>query len=143
MRATANGTLAETPMRFKDGAACCVVLASKGYPKAYEKGKEIDLNGADGLPDVDVFHAGTALKDNKLVTSRGRVLGVTATAATLEQAVEKAYSGPGASGLTARIAEKTLAPEPLQPKNGLTPGGNMVYRIFVEKSRPSRWKPEP
>ncbi len=116
MRATANGTLAETPVRFKDGAACCVVLASKGYPKAYEKGKEIDLNGADGLPDVDVFHAGTALKDNKLVTSGGRVLGVTATAATLEQAVEKAYSAAGRIRFDGAYCRKDIGARALAAK---------------------------
>ncbi len=92
MLATANGTLADTPIRFGSGSACCVVAASKGYPKAYETGKEIHLKGADELPNVDVFHAGTALKDGKLTTSGGRVLGVTAVADDLGTAIEKAYA---------------------------------------------------
>jgi len=91
MLATANGTLDKTPVRFKKGAACCVVLASKGYPGKYEKGIPIDINGADQLPDVDVFHAGTALKDGGLITAGGRVLGATAAAGDLASAVNKAY----------------------------------------------------
>lgn len=95
MLATTNGTLADTEVKFRDGAAACVILASGGYPLSYEKGKEItgltegQLAGRDG---VTVYHAGTALKDGVLVTSGGRVLGVTATADTLPHALEQAYS---------------------------------------------------
>jgi len=117
MLATANGTLAETPVRFQDGAACCVVMASKGYPKAYEKGKEIDLNGADDLPEVDVFHAGTALKDKTPVTSGGRVLGVTATAETLEQAVKKAYSAAERVQFEGAYFRKDIGAKALEAKN--------------------------
>ncbi|MDD6319411.1 MAG: phosphoribosylamine--glycine ligase [Oscillospiraceae bacterium] len=95
MLATTNGTLAETEVRFSTDAAACVILASGGYPVAYEKGKEITGLTNGQLPDakdVTVYHAGTALKDGKLVTHGGRVLGVTATAPTLEQALEKAYA---------------------------------------------------
>ena len=94
MQATTNGTLAETEVKFRSGAAACVILASGGYPVAYEKGKEI-TGLQQGLlpdaPDVTVYHAGTALKDGKLVTSGGRVLGVTATGDTLPHALETAY----------------------------------------------------
>ena len=95
MLATTNGTLAETEVRFSNDAAACVILASGGYPVAYEKGKEITGLTNGQLPDakdVTVYHAGTALKDGKLVTHGGRVLGVTATAPTLEKALEKAYA---------------------------------------------------
>ncbi|MGI6150796.1 MAG: phosphoribosylamine--glycine ligase [Christensenellales bacterium] len=92
MLATANGTLAQTPVRFRRGASCCVVMASKGYPKAYEKGKKIDFNGANELPDVEIFHAGTALKGGELITSGGRVLGVTAIGENLATAIDKAYA---------------------------------------------------
>ena len=94
MQATTNGTLAETEVKFRSGAAACVILASGGYPVAYEKGKEItglQQGQLPDAPDVTVYHAGTALKDCKLVTSGGRVLGVTATGDTLPQAVETAY----------------------------------------------------
>lgn len=96
MQATAAGKLAETPVIFRDGAACCVIAASGGYPGTYEKGTPIEglLNGQipDGdLPEVYVFHAGTKRTEDGLVTSGGRVLGVTATADTLAEAVSAAY----------------------------------------------------
>ena len=95
MQACTNGTLDKTEVKFSDGAAACVVLASGGYPVAYEKGKEITglENGqVPGAADVTVYHAGTAIKNGKLVTNGGRVLGVTATAATLPEALKKAYA---------------------------------------------------
>ncbi|MCD7733308.1 MAG: phosphoribosylamine--glycine ligase [Oscillospiraceae bacterium] len=94
MQACTNGTLSEIEVEFSQGSACCVVMASKGYPVAYEKGYEITIP-EDVAPNVYV--AGAALKDGKLVTSGGRVLGVTATADTLPEAIEKAY------GLTEKI----------------------------------------
>ena len=91
MRAVEEERLSEVDVRFKGGAACCVILASGGYPEAYEKGKAIDLGGADALNDTWVFHSGTAAKDGQLVTSGGRVLGVTATGDTLKTAIDRAY----------------------------------------------------
>jgi len=88
MQATRSGTLADTPVRFKDESACCVVMASDGYPQTYESGFEITL--PDDL-DASVFVAGAKLENGKLLTSGGRVLGVTATAATLPEAIDKAY----------------------------------------------------
>ncbi|MCC8195794.1 MAG: phosphoribosylamine--glycine ligase [Ruminococcus sp.] len=88
MQACTNGTLSETEVEFSRGSACCVVMASKGYPVSYEKGYEITIP-EDVAPNVYV--AGAALKDGKLVTSGGRVLGVTATADTLPEAIEEAY----------------------------------------------------
>lgn len=95
MLATTNGTLGETEVKFSSGAAACVILASGGYPVAYEKGKEISGLTEGQLTDagdVTVYHAGTAIQDGKLVTHGGRVLGVTATAPTLEEALRKAYA---------------------------------------------------
>ena len=88
MQATTEGKLAETAVEFSDGAACCVVMASGGYPGSYEKGYEITI--PEGL-SAEVFVAGAALKEGKLVTGGGRVLGVTATADTLAEAVAKSY----------------------------------------------------
>ena len=82
--------LDEIEIKWADNAACCVCMASGGYPKAYEKGKEI--TGLDDVTGSFVFHAGTAVKDGKYVTSGGRVLGVTATAPTLDEAIRKAYA---------------------------------------------------
>ena len=71
-----------------------MVLASGGYPQHYEKGKVITGLENGQLPggEAVVYHAGTALKDGQLVTAGGRVLGVTATADTLKEALEKAYA---------------------------------------------------
>ena len=90
MRATVDGTLADTPVEFASGAACCVVLASGGYPVSYKSGYPI--SGLDEAGETaTVFHAGTKLVDGQIVTAGGRVLGVTATADTLEAAIDKAY----------------------------------------------------
>ncbi len=88
MQATTNGTLAETEVKFADKNACCVIMASNGYPSAYEKGLPMQI--PDGIWD-HVYVAGAAVKDGVLVTGGGRVLGATAVADTLEQAVQDAY----------------------------------------------------
>ena len=89
MQAVTEGRLKDCPVRFRDGAACCVVLASAGYPGSYGKGYEITIPAE--VRD-HVFVAGAALKEGRLVTSGGRVLGVTATADTLAEAVKAAYA---------------------------------------------------
>ena len=89
MQAVTEGRLAECPVRFRKAHACCVVLASAGYPAHYEKGYEISI------PEEVLAHtyvAGAAEKDGKLVTSGGRVLGVTAVAGSLREAVDAAYA---------------------------------------------------
>ena len=88
MQACRNGTLAETEVRFSKGAACCVIMASEGYPEHYEKGFEITIP-AEAAPYVYV--AGAKAENGRLLTSGGRVLGVTATAADLKSAVAQAY----------------------------------------------------
>lgn len=87
-----NGTLAELDIEWADEACACVIAASGGYPKSYPKG--IEITGLEnGQKDgVIVYHAGTAIKDGKLVTSGGRVLGVTALGSDLQQALDKAYA---------------------------------------------------
>jgi phosphoribosylamine--glycine ligase len=89
MRAVTEGDLAECEVKFRDAHACCVVLASEGYPLSYEKGYEITIP-EEVRPHV--FVAGAALKDGKLVNSGGRVLGVTAVEDTLAGAVKEAYA---------------------------------------------------
>ena len=89
MQAVTAGKLAETPVVFSRQASCCLVLASRGYPQSYETGFPITIPA--GLQSR-VFSAGTALKEGQLVTSGGRVLGVTALAPTLEEAVRQAYA---------------------------------------------------
>jgi len=89
MQATTNGTLAETEVRFANQHACCVIMASKGYPTAYEKGYPMDI--PQEIWDK-VYVAGAAIKNDVLVTNGGRVLGATAIADTLENAVADAYA---------------------------------------------------
>ena len=89
MQATANGTLAETEVKFSNGAACCVIMASKGYPSKYESGCPMTLPADDETGFIYV--AGAKQTEAGLVSAGGRVLGVTATADTLEEAIKKAY----------------------------------------------------
>ena len=91
MQAVENETLGGLQVEWHDGAAACVILASGGYPGSYPKGKEITV--PDGLPaNVTVYHAGDKLDGEKLVTSGGRVLGVTAAGDTLQAALRDAYA---------------------------------------------------
>lgn len=87
-----NETLSELDIEWSDEACTCVIMASGGYPKSYPKGIEITGLTEGQLDGVTVYHAGTAINDEKLVTSGGRVLGVTALGNTLEEALEKSYA---------------------------------------------------
>lgn len=90
MLATRNGKLAEISVEFSKRSACCVIVASGGYPQKYEKGFPITL--PDDCPDTDIYVAGAKLKDGRLLTDGGRVLGVAAIADGLEEAIEKSYA---------------------------------------------------
>ena len=92
MRATTEGTLAQTEVKFSDKSACCVILASDGYPQKYQSGFEMTI-APEALPHA--FVAGAKLADGKLLTSGGRVIGLTAVEDTLPQAIEKAYELAG------------------------------------------------
>lgn len=87
-----NETLSDLDVEWSDDACACVIMASGGYPKSYPKGIEITGLSNGQLDGVTVYHAGTKLQDNKLVTSGGRVLGVTALGDTLENALKKSYN---------------------------------------------------
>ncbi len=92
MNACIDGKLDEVPLEFEDNAAVCVVLASDGYPLAYEKGKVI--TGFENFKDKDgyyVFHAGTKFDGDQIVTNGGRVLGITAKGNSLKEARKNAY----------------------------------------------------
>ena len=93
MLAVRGGTLREDMVRFQEGAACCVVLASEGYPQKYETGFEIALPACHA--NEDIYIAGARKQGEKLVTSGGRVLGAVATAEDLPRAVEAAYALAG------------------------------------------------
>ena len=89
MQAVTNETLADAEVKFSDGSAACVIMASDGYPASYEKGFEITI--PDEVAD-HVYVAGATLSDGKLLTSGGRVLGVTAVSKDLKSALEEAYA---------------------------------------------------
>ncbi len=94
LQACARGKLEQDTIEWYDKAAVCVVMASGGYPGAYEKGLPITgLDDAAKIDDLMVFHAGTALVDGKIVNQGGRVLGVTGLGDTVRDAIDKAYVG--------------------------------------------------
>ena len=114
MQACVDGTLDTAAVDWEDGAAVCVVMASGGYPKSYKKGYAIDgLKKAESLGTF-VFHAGTAKKDGKVVTSGGRVLGVTARGGGIKEATEKAYKGVEAIRFTDEFHRKDIAHRALE-----------------------------
>ena len=88
MQAVTNGTLSETEVKFSDKSACCVIMASDGYPVSYKKGYELSI--PEEIKDK-VYIAGAAIKDGKLVTDGGRVLGATCVAGSLKEAINGAY----------------------------------------------------
>lgn len=92
LEASTNNSIESIEIKNKNGASCCVVMASGGYPGSYEKGKVI--YGLENVPkNVFVFHAGTALKDGRVVTNGGRVLGVTGIGNNIPTAIKNAYDG--------------------------------------------------
>ncbi len=88
MKATTEGTLAETEVKFMDAHACCVVTASRGYPEAYQKGLPMTMTAEAA---AHTFVAGAKLQDGVLLTNGGRVVGTTAVASTLADAIQEAY----------------------------------------------------
>jgi phosphoribosylamine--glycine ligase len=92
LEACVEGRLSDTELRWSPGASACVIASSAGYPGNYKTGFPITgLETAARIPGVEVFHSGTALKDGRIVTSGGRVLGVTANAPNLQEALDRAY----------------------------------------------------
>ena len=87
-----DGTLAKQSLQWRSEPTVCVVMAAKGYPSSYEKGKEISGLNSDENRQVVVFHAGTKLENGKVLTNGGRVLGVTALGSDINQAIKNAYS---------------------------------------------------
>jgi phosphoribosylamine--glycine ligase len=94
--ASIEGRVSDGDFKWSPDPAVCVVVSSGGYPGAYEVGKPIDgLAEASAVPGVEVFHAGTSLQDGRYYTAGGRVLGVTARGASLQEAVQRAYEAVG------------------------------------------------
>ena len=115
MKAVTNSTLDECEIKFKNGAAACVVMASKGYPQKYESGFELKID-----PSVadSVFVAGAKLEDSVLKTAGGRVLGVTATADTLEEAIKNAYQKTEKVAFSNAYFRKDIGAKALMAKKG-------------------------
>ena len=91
MIAVREERLTDCPVKFRNGASCCVVCASSGYPGSYLTGYPIDFGDAENIPGVEIFHAGTKSEGGKIFTSGGRVLAVNAVDDNLESARSKAY----------------------------------------------------
>ena len=116
MQATTNGTLAETEVKFSDKSACCVILASAGYPLHYEKGFPITL--PDTLAEnEEIYIAGAKAQDGALLTSGGRVLGAVATADTLERAIDGAYDLAGRISFENAYCRRDIGARALAAKN--------------------------
>lgn len=97
MNACVEGNLNQHEIRNKEGAACCVVMASGGYPGSYEKGKLITgLDAAAAMDNVHVFHAGTRLEDGEIRTNGGRVVGVLGVGGNIRNAIDHSYNGVNA-----------------------------------------------
>jgi phosphoribosylamine--glycine ligase len=108
--ACASGTLSSQRLEWNDDAAVTVVVASGGYPEDYETGRTIDgVEDAEALEGVAVFHAGTALSDGRLVSAGGRVLNVSASAATIPAARERAYEAAGLIRMEGKYARSDIA----------------------------------
>lgn len=114
MQAVQAERLSELSIAFSDESAACVVVASGGYPEHYQKGCPMDLGNAEKLPDVTVYHAGTKLENDRLVTAGGRVLGVTATGATLPVALKKAYDAVSEITFDGAFCRKDIGAKALQ-----------------------------
>ena len=113
MTAVTNGTLADCEVRFSNKSAACVIMASKGYPVKYEKGYEISI--PSDLTE-SVYVAGAEKRDGKMITNGGRVIGVTATADTLKEAVAAAYEKVGRISFKNAYYRKDIGAKALKVK---------------------------
>ena len=136
MEAVVDGGLDKCRIEVDKRFAVCVVMAAEGYPGSYKKGMELaGLDDARRLKDVEVFHSGTAEKNGKLVTSGGRVLGVTALGGTIYKAIEKAYEAAGKisfNGVHYRsdIGQKAVKRLETPPKVGIVMGSDSDYKVM-------------
>jgi len=121
MVATARGELDPSSVGTSAGSAACVVMASGGYPGSYEKGKVLSgLSSAGAIDDVVVFHAGTAERNGDVVTSGGRVIGVTGIASDLPAALVRAYEGVGAVAFAGAHHRHDIGHRALERSGGAT-----------------------
>ena len=112
MEAVAEERLADMNVEFDDGAACCVIIASGGYPSAYKNGYEITVGKI--APETNLYHAGTKLSNGVTVTSGGRVIGVTATGSDLNEAIKNAYKDVAKVSFTDSFYRKDIGAKALE-----------------------------
>ena len=136
MEACCDGTLHNHSTKTDPRAAMCVVISSGGYPGSYETGEEIfGLDQAGRVQDTIVFHAGTALKEDKVVTSGGRVLGVTSLGESVKQAIDRAYDACSKISfnnhfLRSDIGAKALKRLSIPPKVGVIMGSDSDFKVM-------------
>ncbi len=117
LEACVDGRLSETELRWGRGASACVIASSAGYPGSHKTGFPISgLNAAARVPGVEVFHSGTAIKDGRIVTSGGRVLGVTAIGDNLMQALSRAYAAMSDIHFEGMYYRRDIGHRALNPK---------------------------
>ena len=118
IEAILDGRLSTLEIKWKPESAVCIVMASGGYPGKYEKGREITgLEKAAGLKDVLVFHSGTALKNGRIVTDGGRVLGVTGLGPVVAAAIDYAYKGAREIGFEGAHYRRDIGARALESGN--------------------------
>jgi phosphoribosylamine--glycine ligase len=138
MQAAIDGTLGGLSIDWDPRPAVCVVMASQGYPGNYEKGKIIQgLTAVSKMKDVTVFHAGTARTGNRLATSGGRVLSVTALGSDIKEAIDRVYEATGRiqwEGVYFRkdIGHKALKKQENTPLVGIVMGSDSDLPIMTE-----------
>jgi len=116
---TAKNKLEDVAIKWNDGVSVCVVMASKGYPDSYEKGLPISgLETLKGLDNVQVFHAGTSMKDGKIVTDGGRVLGVTALGKDIQEAQKTVYDAIRKISFEGAHYRRDICAKAMKRKNG-------------------------
>lgn len=135
MEACCDGTLHNHSTKIDPRAAMCVVVSSEGYPGSYDTGMEISgLDEAEKTEDTVVFHAGTAMQDSRIVTSGGRVLGVTSLGNTVEQAIDRAYKACSEISFKGCFFRKDIGAKALQrlslaPKVGVIMGSDSDFNV--------------
>lgn len=118
LNAVIDNTLYKINIEWEDNAAVCVIVASGGYPEKYQKGKPISgLERLEKMKNMIAFHAGTKFQDNQLVTSGGRVLGITAWDETISKAIEKAYEAVKEIYFEGMYYRKDIAAKAIKEKN--------------------------
>ncbi len=139
-----DGTLAACTMKIDPRPTACVVMSSGGYPGNYKTGKTIKgLSQAAEIPSVEIFHAGTAAKHKRIVTSGGRVLGVTAIGKSLDEALGRAYRAVGEiswsgsyyrNDIGAKAMKKSLSKDKV-PKVGIVMGSDSDYPVMENAAK--------